>query len=361
MKKLLIFGLTICFFITTFFNGFSQKDRIGGWLNKKGIDKSIQFEQTFPYSLTVSQRNYTNLENPISISDTIIWDDPEYLIPVGFDFEFMGLTVDTLVVGDNYIGLEYSLVYDEDWNQYYYEVFSGIDVFGADMIDFGFADREAKSHINYELEGTAGNRILKIEWIKAGFYKEVDETGEAESYAYFQVWLFEEDNHFEMRYGPSYINNETLCFDYELGPYIDFGRAEDNYSVIHGYYLEGAPSDPTMTPIETDFDETLNGNPQSGTTYFFTVGEETTIGIKNKAENQEFEIYPNPSNGFFNVKSKDTEQYQIQVFDILGNKLLDQKVKNNSTIDISKAPKGTYIVHALSNNMVLSTQKLIKN
>jgi type IX secretion system substrate protein len=273
----------------------------------------------------------------------------------------MGLTVDTLVVGDNYIGLEYSLVYDEDWNQYYYEVFSGIDVFGADMIDFGFADREAKSHINYELEGTAGNRILKIEWIKAGFYKEVDETGEAESYAYFQVWLFEEDNHFEMRYGPSYINNETLCFDYELGPYIDFGRAEDNYSVIHGYYLEGAPSDPTMTPIETDFDETLNGNPQSGTTYFFTVGEETTIGIKNKAENQEFEIYPNPSNGFFNVKSKDTEQYQIQVFDILGNKLLDQKVKNNSTIDISKAPKGTYIVHALSNNMVLSTQKLIKN
>jgi len=161
MKRLLIFGLTICFFITTFFNGFSQKNRFETWFGKKTTDNSIQFAPTYPYSLTVSERNYEHLINPISISDSIIWDDPQYLVKVGFDFEFMGLAVDTIVVGDGFVGLDYKLVYDEEWNQYYYEIYAGIDVFGTDLIDFGYADGIAQSHINYKLDGTERYRILK--------------------------------------------------------------------------------------------------------------------------------------------------------------------------------------------------------
>lgn len=361
MKKLLIFGLTICMFITTFFNGFSQKNRFENWFGKKVANKTIQYTPTYPYSLTVSTRNYAHLENPVSISDSIVWDDPQYLVKVGFDFEFMGISVDTIVVGDSYISLDYQLIYDEEWNQYYYENYGGIDVFGTDLIDFGYADASAQSHINYKLEGTEGERILKIEWKHVGFYYEYDANGESQSYISFQLWLFEEDNHFEIRYGESSLLNENMCYNNELGPYVDFGRTENDYELIHGYYLDGQPSGPIMLPINFDFDETLDDTPQNGTTYFFTVGEGTTIGIKDNIKLQNFEVFPNPGTGIFSIKSKEYKKIQVQVFDILGNKILDQVVDNYAKLDISKAPKGTYIVHAVSDNKVISTQKLIKN
>lgn len=360
MKKLLIFGLTICFFITTFFNGFSQKERIGSWLNKKVSEKSIQYEPAYPYSLTVSYRDYTSLENPVSLSDSIIWDDPQYRILVGFNFEFMGLTVDTLIVGDNYVGFDFQLIYDEEWDQYYYDISAGVEVFGADMIDYGYGRDYAWSHINYKLEGTEGNHILKVEWKLAAFYNEYMEIGETESYISYQLWLYEADNHFEIRFGPSNMTNEAVCYDGNPGPYIDFGR-EINYETIHGYYLDGNPSNPIMLPLGLSFDQTVDGTPSYGTTYFFTVGEGTTIGISEKQLEKEVEIFPNPTSGIFTIQSEKTRPVKVQVYDILGNRVFEEIVENNAKIDISSVPKGTYIVTILSKNAVISTQKLIKN
>lgn len=361
MKKLLLFGLTICVFITTFFNGFSQKERMDLWFNKNMNNKTIQFETNYPYSLTVVDRNYTHLENPVSVTDSILWDDPQYRIPVGFDFEFMGLSVDTLVVSDSYVGLDFALVYDENWDQFYYEVYAAIDIFGADLIDFGAVDNYAQSHINYELSGEPGTQILKIEWKNAGFYNEYNTLNSNKSFVYFQLWLFEKDNHFEMRYGPSYIENEALCFNHRLGPFVDFGRVEGDYETIHGYYLDGQPANPGIFPISFDFNETLDDVPANGTSYFFTVGEGTTVGLPEVEHKQLCKIYPNPSNGVFRIDLKQNTQAQIQVFDILGNKILEQQIESKAMLDISDVPRGTYIVHVLADNRIVSTQKVIKN
>lgn len=361
MKKLLFIGLAVCFLITTFFNGFAQK-KVNQLLFKHQAEKLIQYQPEYPYSLTVSTREYESLIDTINLNGGNIWDDPAYLIPVGFDFEFMGLTVDSIVVGDFYVGLDYDLVYDEDWDQYYYDVYSGIDLFGADMIDFGYADGESFSEINYKLDGAAGNRILKIEWKQIGFYNEYYNLGEQDSYISFQLWIYEVDNHFEMRYGPNAIYNVDLNLNYNPGPYVDFGKASHDYSTITGYYLTGQPSAPMMNIIEEELEGTLEGIPQYGRTYFFTVGEGTTIGVEENSFEHEAEVFPNPTNGFFSIDTENYDDLLIQLYDILGNKIKDQKVNyKNQKINISTVPKGTYIVHILSENQVISTQKLIKN
>ena len=82
----------------------------------------------------------------------------------------------------------------------------------------------------------------------------------------------------------------------------------------------------------------------------------------NPALDNQIKITPNPSTGIFKVESKtisDTEKLSIQVYDMLGNLILELKdVSDNIEIDLQKHSKGVYVVHVISNFGITKTLKV---
>lgn len=68
-------------------------------------------------------------------------------------------------------------------------------------------------------------------------------------------------------------------------------------------------------------------------------------GTTNK-DIQNISIIPNPNNGKFNINCSQDEQYNILVFDLSGQLILETSTKrNNKTIDLTHLNKGVYFLH----------------
>jgi len=81
--------------------------------------------------------------------------------------------------------------------------------------------------------------------------------------------------------------------------------------------------------------------------------------------NSNVKIYPNPSEGIFNVEinTDDNSEYKVVVYDILGSVIYQRNVYSNSKhqIDISKYAKGMYFLSVeKENKQTISKQLIIK-
>ncbi|MCD6555730.1 MAG: T9SS type A sorting domain-containing protein [Bacteroidales bacterium] len=88
----------------------------------------------------------------------------------------------------------------------------------------------------------------------------------------------------------------------------------------------------------------------------FTLNFEIPVGIEDLASNG-ISIYPNPSNGVFNVSV--TETFNLEVIDITG-KVVKTQVLDNNTNTVNIAKQGVYILK-LSNNNTSVTHRIIVN
>ena len=74
-----------------------------------------------------------------------------------------------------------------------------------------------------------------------------------------------------------------------------------------------------------------------------------------------FTIYPNPSNGNFKIKVENpNENYNVQVFSVLGQKVFEKDFTNSSAVTVNNLQKGVYVIKITSNTQS-STKKLIVN
>jgi hypothetical protein len=90
-------------------------------------------------------------------------------------------------------------------------------------------------------------------------------------------------------------------------------------------------------------------------------------GIDASAENFEanqIAVFPNPSNGIFNIAFGNLNPTQIDVYDISGKLILEKKqleISNNQTnIDLSKTSDGVYFVKITTEDNTI-TKRIIKN
>lgn len=84
----------------------------------------------------------------------------------------------------------------------------------------------------------------------------------------------------------------------------------------------------------------------------------TDVGIIEFYENP-VSIYPNPTNGTFNVKIKTKENHCIQLFDITGNLVLTQTLENgNGDIDASHLASGIYNIQ-IKGDTAVTNKKLV--
>ena len=69
-------------------------------------------------------------------------------------------------------------------------------------------------------------------------------------------------------------------------------------------------------------------------------------------------VYPNPSNGTFNL-NLGTGQWSVEVYDITGRKVYENRMDGRSVLDLGKCKKGLYFLKATGMNRVMTTKIVI--
>jgi hypothetical protein len=109
------------------------------------------------------------------------------------------------------------------------------------------------------------------------------------------------------------------------------------------------------------FDATANGdyaviNTQNGcsdTSSCFTI---SGLGLNQTTSNW-ITITPNPSNGIFSINSDNLNLIEIEIYNLQGT-IVYKSSSSNASIDLSKEPKGVYLLKATSGNKLL-TNKIV--
>lgn len=220
---------------------------------------------------------------------------------------------------------------------------------------------KGRAKIAYELTGTAGNRIFKVEYKNMGRNNDATDNDTLN----YQIWLHEADNAIEYRAG--YNNVPDTMFAHLVSEAI--GGKE-----VVTIGLAGNDGDSLGTDLDASFMHILKsvggqvsdtalwisdveGNPLFFAEYLIYgiypaegsvirfVPKPGNVGV-GKVDFNLATVYPNPSkNGRFNVVLKEQlNQAVLTLFDITGKVVYDQPVKmQNTTIDLSHLPMGQYI------------------
>lgn len=112
-----------------------------------------------------------------------------------------------------------------------------------------------------------------------------------------------------------------------------------------------------------DFTATDNGIPVGVTTQQFVVKVtyEASAGIAETTADL-FALYPNPTDGIFQLKVKESmKNVQVMIRDLSGKILLEQPVAGNQTIDLTAFNSGMYLVTLMADQHVLGVQRVVKN
>lgn len=315
--------------------------------------------QTYNFSSTTG--TYSNLTGSISLNNTSPWDDPEFTIPIGFNFQYFNTTI-----------TEFSLFGIGDGADLSTQTIPTgtlpiLLVYGADIADRGYDDNNQNattgslSNISYLLEGTVGNRILKIEWNNVGFYEDIIDDDISTDFTNFQLWLFEGSNAIEIHFGPNSITQPSLDFDNETGARI--GLVENynfNTDTLVGTanMLDGNPSNPMLVnttdpTLESNY---LNGVIPNGTIYRF---ENTSLSIEDfTIYNDNISLYPNPASNYFSITSKSKIE-TITLYNVSGTKIKTIDYDTNEKVDISNLNAGLYFASITSPKGTV-TKKIIK-
>lgn len=284
------------------------------------------FAQEVNYYFEQFNHSYSNLSNPISVNNGEVWDDPDYIIPIGFDFSIFNHTTDSFFFGE---GLGGSLL-DAELENFIYAT-------GADLADRGYnTNNTSSSPISYKVDGEIGKRILKIEWQNAGFYE--DQNGEY--YTNIQLWIYEGSDMIEIHYGPSNIEDSFYLWEEDLCALLETDWETETAT---GYILEELEGEYQFSYQNVDdFFEpnTFTEAPEDGTVFRFY--PEYAIGIIEK-ETANIEIHPNPTSDFLSIKNDEKVEMNYKIISIDGRIISQGKSsKQNMQIDLRSLDAGMY-------------------
>lgn len=86
---------------------------------------------------------------------------------------------------------------------------------------------------------------------------------------------------------------------------------------------------------------------------------DTTLNTENfNATN--FKIYPNPSNGKFNIDFADYGNYSVEIYSVIGQKVFELKETNKKNIEVNHLQQGIYLVKVTKDSQSI-VKKIIIN
>ena len=323
MKKLLIIIVTL-----TYFTGQSQG-----------------------YNLNVTTNAYNSLAGSTSLNNATVWDNPAFTFPIGFNFKLYNTVFNNGYINPNGDGGIVTAVPNAT------NTMPTLIPFSTDILDRGFLSGTSLSNISYKLDGSSGNRILKIEWNNVGFFGDLNVNGTSTDFANFQVWLYETTNVVEFRFGPSNITNPSVSFEGDTGPgvalfpLVNFNTGE----ITSGIILSGNPSAPIVN--NTNVPLSLDAIPSNGITYRFSP---TPLSINEFEKKGSIALYPNPAEDYLYVENKNINVIieDITILDTTG-KVVKRKTFSYEKIETNDLNSGLYFIE-FRTNLGLITKKFIK-
>ncbi|MDZ4668430.1 MAG: T9SS type A sorting domain-containing protein [bacterium] len=185
------------------------------------------------------------------------------------------------------------------------------------------------------MDSVDGDKIFKIEYKNAGFLRSKDST----DYANVQLWLYEESNVFEIHYGE--IKADTSAWLQDIGAFVAIGKDEQNTLVLLG----GNSSNPKFLISRDTF---LLDIPAKNLVYRFTP---LTVGLGKETFSNNVEIYPNLSTDFIYVNLPFFENFEYEIYSIIGNKIESSQFDiDRNAIDVNKLANGIYYLIIRTNH-----------
>lgn len=293
--------------------------------------------QEFPYPFEVLNEPYADLVEPLPVSGNEIWDDPTYVVPIGFEFQLFDTPITELNIiapGTQILGSLTAKATDA--------IFPYLDDIMTASLD------EPVSPISYALDGVEGSYIFKLEYKNVGFYPEYEALGTFANTTNFQVWLYQGSNVIEVRFGNNTIKSGEMIHFFGNGPLIGLSQqvAFDGSFWAGFWSLAGDPTNPTVVavPSGTQFftqEQVLNAEPPSGTVYRFGTLP-TSVEEVAKAET-ELKIWPTLATTEIHFNATEGEEYTI--YDMVGKQVYQGKATSTvETVNVSNLAAGQYIL-----------------
>lgn len=309
--------------------------------------------QTLPYTLTILNEPFEELGEPISLSNGEVWDDPNYIIPLGFNFQLIDQVSNTLAT-DYPGGQVFPVLLQNTLNS--------LTPFGDDIIDAAGGELEGISPISYYIDGNEGSRIAKIEWKDAAFYDEFYEYGTTNNRITFQLWIYEGSNIIEYRYGPNSIKSDEIVYAFG-GPMVGMTKNLDleEFTWEYLWFLGGDIQNPTVSNYSDNVNPPdnsilLNATLPEGLVYRFTP---TFVSVPEISKTETLKVYPTNANTNIQVDWQG-ENAQLTIRDISGRTIKNEKViRGIQRIEISELAAGAYLLSVVENGSTHSV-KFIK-
>ena len=292
---------------------------------------SLQGGRTVIFLLESFQQPYADLENAVSLTDNEVWDDPQIAIEMPISF---------LLANDSINVLDFSI--DAGAVAGFYNaspaLLHGITPMYFDAIDRGSLEGQSISSINAALEGTEGSRILKLEWNNVGAYPELAFENTNNMFVNQQLWLYEADNSFEFRYGPSRLDDPDVFFEID---YYTAGYAQIDFEgePVLLNLLDDSEGEVILGSTEAAI---LSSYPENGQVYrFIPIGSTSTVDLGQIS----FSLYPNPTAEELNIAvSSELRGQRYQIFHMNGTKVKDGYTTDGETkIKLSDLEAGVYL------------------
>ena len=310
------------------------------------------------YELIILEELYNPLEKATLIDSSSYdyengWDDPEFSVPIGFTFSFLGNEIESL----DQIGLG-SLMFGMATSQA--PLFCGLMPVGFDLADRGIAG-EDPSLIRYQTTGNPGERVFAIEWYNAGLYEEIFESDTVPvSSLNFQIWLYETDHSIEFRFGSMMYPAFEPEFDDQVitSIFLDYNFSSDEGNILT---LSGHPAFCFLENINSADDLGIYSLSYYVNSMVYRF-EPTSIPF-NMDENNllSYSIYPNPTSNKLTVDLGDLNglNTNIKLYDASGKIIFEKESISSQTIDVSEFATGMYSLELSTDVQVLRSQVIV--
>ncbi len=176
-------------------------------------------------------------------------------------------------------------------------------------------------------------------------------TGNEESYGFQSNYGTGTSDAFVAKFDS---NGMRYCVTYYGANGTDRGFAvtSDNAGSI---YFSGRTNSPTGISY-LGHQNILGGGPSDALLVKF--GSCMNVGMEDEASNTEFSVFPNPSSGLFNIELN-IQEGEIEVYNSLGELVLQKTINQNSSFDLSNQQRGIYFVRVLEKGVVVGNGKIL--
>lgn len=258
------------------------------------------------YDLKVSSEMYVPLTSGTVVSGGTGWVEPNYSIPLGFDFPIGDTVVNTFNLASNVMGT----------GTVNSVVTTGFMLTGAQLCDRGISKLKSESPLRYEVSGVEGRRVFKFEYANAGFAEEYFQYHTNADHLNLQVWLYEESGAVEYRFGASKVAHQVDYFPANSGISIGFVR---NYGVNtreadSRYLLTGLAMQPSVGCIgQTQSAMGLAGLPPAGTVYRFVPVAKQPAALHTISQEKRMTVFPVNCRDFIQVVNPLHEETRFEL------------------------------------------------